>query len=94
MTVKWYTVDEVAEILSVSPKTIRRRISDGAIRVFRDGGKFLRISEEALDEYLKAREQEATAPVPVPAARAPRKTPKPASPVKKLTAKARAKKAS
>jgi excisionase family DNA binding protein len=41
---KLLTVDETAEILGVSTKTIRRRVSDGTIRKASIGGRAVRIS--------------------------------------------------
>jgi excisionase family DNA binding protein len=47
-----YTVDEVAKMLRVSTETIRKLIASGEIRAKRVGRQF-RISQEALDEYLR-----------------------------------------
>jgi excisionase family DNA binding protein len=46
------TVPEVAERLRLCPKTIRRMIDRGELRVHRIGRQ-LRISEEDLDAYLR-----------------------------------------
>jgi excisionase family DNA binding protein len=66
---KFYTVAEVADLLQTCTKTIRRRIDDGAITVFRDGA-ILRVSDDALKEYLKSREiqaqERARRPEPIP----------------------------
>lgn len=72
MTTKYYTVEEVADLLQVSAKTIRRRIADGKISVFRDGRKFLRISEDALNEYLKSKEAAAIKLPPAPKGKGPK----------------------
>lgn len=64
--VKWYTPKQVAEILSVSEKTIRRRFCDRAgvyvdslpvlrSRRTRAPRTTIRISQEALDKFLAER---------------------------------------
>lgn len=50
---KSYTVDEIAEILEVSVKTIRRYIYAGKIAASKIGGQW-RISQEQLDTYLES----------------------------------------
>jgi excisionase family DNA binding protein len=44
-----YTVDEVAEILKVHPRTVRRKITDGDIKAVRVGRQY-RISQDELDK--------------------------------------------
>jgi len=48
---KFYTVDELAEMLKVNPMTIYRHIKEGRIEVYKVGRLF-RISENALQKYL------------------------------------------
>lgn len=50
---KVYTVDEVAEKLDVSVKTIRRYIYAGKISASKIGNQW-RINQDQLDDYLKA----------------------------------------
>lgn len=46
--VRYVSIPEAAEALSVSEKTIRRRISDGTIEARRIGTRTIRIPEAAL----------------------------------------------
>jgi excisionase family DNA binding protein len=58
-TQEFYSVKQVAKRLGVSKLTIQRRIADGKIKAFRtngDSGPY-RISQEALDEYMRYREE-------------------------------------
>lgn len=50
----FFTVDEVAEALGVSAKTVRRRIADGALKVHRFG-PLLRISEDDYRAFVALR---------------------------------------
>ena len=52
-----YTIDQVAEILQVHRATVSRFIRSGELKVARLGHKTLRIRPEALDEFLRSREQ-------------------------------------
>ena len=47
----YLSIAEAAEILAVSPKTIRRRIDGGGLPAFRDG-RLIRIKRADLDEYV------------------------------------------
>lgn len=47
-------LDEVAEVLGVSMKTIRRRIEAGELPVIRDG-RLVRVHPNDLDRYVAAR---------------------------------------
>ena len=51
------TVDDVAERLGISSKTVRREIGSGALESVRIGpaGRLIRVSETALAVYLVAR---------------------------------------
>lgn len=45
------SLDEVAEILKISVKTVRRRIASGKIRFFKEGGR-IRVLNSELDKYV------------------------------------------
>ena len=51
---RFFSVPEIAEALSVSTKTVRRRIAEGALPCHRIGG-VLRISEDDLASYVATR---------------------------------------
>ncbi|MBK1830905.1 helix-turn-helix domain-containing protein [Verrucomicrobiaceae bacterium R5-34] len=46
------TLPEVADYLKASVKTVRRRIEDGLIKSFKDGGRRLVIAND-LEEYIQ-----------------------------------------
>jgi excisionase family DNA binding protein len=48
-----YTVEQVADILQVSPQTVRRLIKEGQIKAVRVGIQ-LRVKKEELDRYLES----------------------------------------
>lgn len=48
---KFFTVEQVAERLDVSPRTVRRRIAAGILRVHRFG-RLVRVSETDLLAFL------------------------------------------
>ena len=48
------TVPEACAILAVSPKTLRRRIGEGAIAVIRDG-RLVRIHPDDLQRFIQQR---------------------------------------
>jgi excisionase family DNA binding protein len=50
---KLRTIDDTAEILNVSTRTVRRLIDSGALSVHRFG-RLIRISDEAIRELLAA----------------------------------------
>jgi putative molybdopterin biosynthesis protein len=52
MNTKFYTVEEVAEYLRVSEVTVRKLIEAGELKATRVGRQY-RISQEALDDYIK-----------------------------------------
>lgn len=54
---KNYTVDEIAEVLEVSIKTIRRYIYSGKIGASKIGGQW-RINQSQLDDYIKSTSSE------------------------------------
>lgn len=49
-------LEEVAERLRISIKTLRRRIASGAIKAFKEGGR-IRIWESDLEDYLAGKRQ-------------------------------------
>ena len=51
---KLLTVDEVAEILRVSPSTVYRRIQAGELPAVKLGHRQVRIKQEDLDAYIEA----------------------------------------
>ncbi|BCX50203.1 excisionase family DNA-binding protein [Haloferula helveola] len=53
------TLRDVAERLKTSVKSVRRRIRDGHLRAFKEGGRVLVLKSD-LDDYLR-RQIEATA---------------------------------
>jgi excisionase family DNA binding protein len=69
------TIRQVAELLHVSERTVRRRIATGALPVLRDG-RVLRVPVAALDDYLTRNTTSYVTPVPPRGAgRAPRQVP-------------------
>jgi len=48
-----YTLKEVAEILGVSKRTVRRYIQEGYLPAYRLGDRFIKVSEKDLNEFLK-----------------------------------------
>lgn len=55
MIERYYTVMELAELLSLSPETIRREAARGNLRFIRFG-KDLRFAESAVKEWLASKE--------------------------------------
>jgi len=53
-TAKLLTVDEVAEILRVSPSSVYRRIQAGELPAVKLGHRQVRIKQEDLDAYIEA----------------------------------------
>jgi excisionase family DNA binding protein len=54
--IKWITIADAAERLSVSPRTIRRFISDGRLPGYRIGGprgRLLRVEQADVDALLR-----------------------------------------
>jgi excisionase family DNA binding protein len=51
---KLRTIDEAAEIFSVSPRTVRRLIESGALPVHRLPGRLVRISDGDIATFLAA----------------------------------------
>jgi len=57
---KFFTCDEIADAVGVTPKTVRRWISSGALRAHRIG-RLLRVSESDLQAFLDQRQAPSTA---------------------------------
>lgn len=51
---KYYTAEEVAEMLKVTTESVRRWIRDGKLKSVKLSGKFIRISQADLDEFVKS----------------------------------------
>jgi excisionase family DNA binding protein len=49
---RFYTVEEIANILHITPQTIRSYISEGKIKAIKSGKQYL-ISNDNFEEYLK-----------------------------------------
>jgi excisionase family DNA binding protein len=54
---KVYTVEEVAELLKVNPRTVYKMVQQSEIRSVR-AGRQIRITGEALDAYLRGEQAE------------------------------------
>jgi excisionase family DNA binding protein len=52
MQFMYYTVEEVANVLRVSPPTVRKLIKEGQLKAVRVGVQ-IRIQKEELDRFLK-----------------------------------------
>ena len=55
MSEKLYTCKEVAEMFGVTLKTVSRWIAAGRLRVMRLTAKNYRISQSAIDDFVKQR---------------------------------------
>ena len=51
------TMQDVAEILNCSLKTVKRRVDAGDLPAIRDG-RMVRVHPEALNRYIKIRKEE------------------------------------
>lgn len=51
---KLYTVEEVAEVLQVSPYSVRQYLKDGVLRGGKIGNSW-RVTHASLNEYIEAR---------------------------------------
>jgi excisionase family DNA binding protein len=63
MTDTFMSVEDVAKRLGVSERTVTREIQAGKLKAFRVGGKTLRITLEAFQEYVKAQEVKPSEPL-------------------------------
>lgn len=59
-----YTLDEAAELLSVSRASINKFVRAGKLRVARIGQKTVRVTDEALRDFLRSQEQTGPASYP------------------------------
>lgn len=57
---KYFTAEEVAEMLKVTTESVRRWIRDGKLKSVKLSGKFIRISQADLDEFVKSMRGETT----------------------------------
>lgn len=56
----FYTVEDVARMLSVHPETVRNWIKSGQLKAIRLGGAAgYRITQGALDQFLRDRQDDA-----------------------------------
>ncbi len=55
---EWLTVEQVADWLQVSTKTIRRYIEDGSLPAVNLGGRAIRIRRQDLETWLQNRRVE------------------------------------
>jgi excisionase family DNA binding protein len=53
---RFFTVNEVAEMLRTSHDTVSRRIESGDLRAFRFGSRSTVISREDIEDYIAAHE--------------------------------------
>ncbi len=60
---EWLTVEQVAEWLQVSTKTIRRYIEDGSLPAVNLGGRAIRIRRQDLETWLQNRRVEPGIPL-------------------------------
>ncbi len=51
---KYYTAEEVAEMLKITTESVRRWVRDGKLKSVKLSGRFIRISQEDLDEFVKS----------------------------------------
>lgn len=54
-----YTLDETAQLLNVSRQTLWKFTSSGDLRTARLGHRCIRVTQEALMDFLRARETKA-----------------------------------
>ncbi len=48
----YYTTDEVADLLKVNRESVRRWVRDNKLKAVKLSGKFIRISQADLDEFV------------------------------------------
>jgi len=49
---KYFTAEEVAEVLKVTTESVRRWIRDGKLKSVKLGGRYIRVSQADLDEFV------------------------------------------
>lgn len=52
LNVKFLSIKQVAEILDVSERTVRRRLDEGCFVAIQEGGRY-RILQSSLEEYIQ-----------------------------------------
>ena len=57
---KHYSTKELAELLSVDARTLRRWIREGRLRAAKAGDRLWRVSESNVQEFLSKREKTQT----------------------------------
>ena len=57
---QYYTTEEVAEMLKVTPDSVRRWIRSGKLKSIKLSGKFIRISQEDLQAFIQSQRGENT----------------------------------
>lgn len=48
-----YTVEEVAKLFKVNPESVRRWVRKEKIKSIKLGGKFIRMTKDAIQDFLK-----------------------------------------
>jgi len=51
---RFYTTDEVADILKVDPESVRRYVRRGKLKAIKLGGKFIRIEKKDLNNFINS----------------------------------------
>lgn len=54
ITNQFYTTEEVAEILKVTTESVRRWIRGGKLQSVKLSGKFIRVSQKDLDDFIES----------------------------------------
>ena len=49
----YYTTDEVADLLKVNTESVRRWVRDNKLKAVKLSHKFIRISQDDLDQFIK-----------------------------------------
>lgn len=62
---RWLSIAEAAAVIGVHPRTLRRYIKDGKLRVSRVSSQVVRISRNDIDDFLRANVAANEAPVEV-----------------------------
>jgi len=55
---QYYTTEEVAEMLKVTPDSVRRWIRSGKLKSIKLSGKFIRINQEDLQAFIQSQRGE------------------------------------
>ena len=48
----YYTTEEIADLLKVNKESVRRWVRDNKLKAVKLSGKFIRISQDDLDEFV------------------------------------------